>query len=525
MGRVVVIGAGLAGICAAYAAARAGARVVVADRGAVGRGTNSAMANAFFAGPTSAYGPEDWARDTVRIGRRLNRPAMVEAVARAAPEALAFFRPLGLELVEHERHYLYDAPRPDAIRGALMMQAVARGLARTPEVQSVTGFQAARLAASGGRVLGVAGWGPDGRPAGLAGRAVVLATGGAAALYARNDNVRSQLGQGYALAARAGLPLWDLEFVQFYPLVLAEPGLPSLMLYPPYPPGARLLGPEGEDLLEASGIADMDQAIQVERDRFALAVFAASQEGPVRLDYSGVAEPLWRRYPLAHQGRLKWDFRSRPVRVAPGAHFCMGGVAVDRACRTGLEGLYAAGEAVWGLHGANRRGGNALLECLATGLLAGRAAAAEALAGEDPPAPTPELARVSPAREAGSTGHRRALARLRELAWRRAGMVRAAPDLRAGLAELEALEPELAALPAAELHQARRREDLLAAALVLRGVLAASLARAESRGSFQRADHPRADDRDWLASSRLAWRRGALELSHHRVGETPPELA
>jgi aspartate oxidase len=520
----LVIGAGLAGACAAYAAARAGARVLVVDRGAVGRGTNSALANAFFAGPTASYGVEEWAADTVEIGRGLNRPAMVEAVGRAAFEALAGFGGLGVDLEEHGRHYLFAAPRPDAIRGALMMRAVARGLARTPGVESLTGFQACRLVQSGGRVAGVAGWDREGRAAGLAGRAAVLAAGGAAALYARNDNVRSQLGQGYALAARAGLPLWDLEFVQFYPLVLAEPGLPSLMLYPPYPPGVRLWGPEGEDLLASAGIADMDQAVQVERDRFANAVFAASRRGSVRLDYTGVAEKHWDRYPLAHQRRLKWDFRSRPVRVAPGAHFCMGGVAVNGRCGTGLPGLYAAGEAVWGLHGANRRGGNALLECLATGLLAGRAAAAEAAAGPDPRVPPPELDPAAPGAGSGCGPHRRALARLRELAWRRAGMVRDAAGLEAGLAELEGLEPELAGLPAAALEQARRREDLLAAALVLRGVLLASRERAESRGSFQRSDHPPAGDGEAPANSRLVWDRGAPGLSRHPVGAEPPEL-
>ena len=82
---------------------------------------------------------------------------------------------------------------------------------------------------------------------------MILATGGAGAIYRRNDNQRSILGDGYILALKAGLPLYDLEFVQFYPLVLAEPRLSTFILYPPYSNEARLLNEQGEELLEASG--------------------------------------------------------------------------------------------------------------------------------------------------------------------------------------------------------------------------------------------------------------------------------
>ena len=83
--------------------------------------------------------------------------------------------------------------------------------------------------------------------------AVVLACGGAGAVYAVNDNMKAIMGQGYTLAAQAGLPLMDLEFVQFYPLVLVEPGLPPVMLYPSYPAQARLLNAAGEDILARHG--------------------------------------------------------------------------------------------------------------------------------------------------------------------------------------------------------------------------------------------------------------------------------
>ena len=97
------------------------------------------------------------------------------------------------------------------------------------------GFVVFDLVVEGGEVRGAFGFSREGKPFLIQSKAVILAAGGAGGIYQRNDNQRTILGDGYALALRAGLPLYDLEFVQFYPLVLAEPRLSTFMLYPPYP--------------------------------------------------------------------------------------------------------------------------------------------------------------------------------------------------------------------------------------------------------------------------------------------------
>ncbi len=506
---VVIIGAGLAGMTAAAAAAEAGARVLLLDRGGVGLGTNSAISNGFITATTSTYGPEQYVADTIAIGCRLNHRPKVEQAAAQAPAAIAFARRLGVPLVEGPDFYQASSDRPELIRGVPLVRSMARALAGMARVRAVTGCQVLELVRCGDRVAGVEYLDREGRLRTLAAGAVVLAGGGAGAIYARHDTQRSTCGQAYALAARAGLDLWDMEFVQFYPLVIDEPGLPALIIYPPYPHRARLLGPEGEDLLAELG--DLNQAMLEKRDAMSTHLFALERRGPLRLDLTGLTESDWSRYPNAVMDRLHWDWRRRPARVGPGVHFFMGGVRTDPEGRTGTPGLLACGEVTWGLHGANRRGGNALLECLFTGLATGRAAAHQAAGARPAPLADPG---TPPAPGPGPTPDPRALRRrLGQVAWDRAGVVRDATGIEAGLRELAALERAAAALPAGNARELRAREDFSCAALVLRAVLSASRQRAESRGAFSRADHPRRDDVRWLASSRLRPTSGGFAWS------------
>ncbi|MFH1057956.1 MAG: FAD-dependent oxidoreductase, partial [Pseudomonadota bacterium] len=389
--RVVIIGAGLAGISAALTALESGAAVLMLDRGGLGLGTNSALANGVFAGPTRVYAPEQYLVDTLAVGKDLNRRELLEVAAARACEALAFLAPHGLDLAEGPAAYSYRSPRPDVFRGAEMMRALAAALRGRPGFSFRGGFQVRNLVVEDGRLAGLEGWDRAGRLVLIPAATVILATGGAAAIYARNDNQKSTLGQGWLLAARAGLALMDLEFVQFYPLVMDQPGLPQVMLYPPYPKAAKLVDAQGHDVAAAHGLKDLDQAISLLRDAFAALVYRASQAGPVYMDYTAVPESAWADYPMALFTHLRHDFRRTPVRVMPGAHFCMGGARIDPAARTDLPGLLACGEAAWGLHGANRRGGNALTECAVFGRVAGQTAAAMA-AEAGPAGPEREIA-------------------------------------------------------------------------------------------------------------------------------------
>jgi succinate dehydrogenase / fumarate reductase flavoprotein subunit len=202
----------------------------------------------------------------------------------------------------------------------------------------------------------------------------------------------------------------------------------------------------------------------------------------------------------------------------------MGGVRIDENCETGAAGLFACGEVVWGLHGANRRGGNALTECVVTGRIAGREAArrsSSAMLGSlelglphRPWLALPTLA---------TDELRRLRTLIREVAWNCAGVARSEQGLARGLKSLPELEGRLQGGKPETSTEMTLRDDLVSAMFVLKAVLAASVPRRESRGSFQREDAPRQDDVNWRKNSRLTYdpSNGEVTVSYHSVEGRP----
>lgn len=503
-GDVVVVGAGLAGMRAALAAAQAGARVTLVDRGPIGTGSNSAMSNAVFAAPISAERIDEYLALVLTIGRGLNRPAYVRRVAEGAPEGLAFLESLGLPLRQRAGQWSVRSPRRGAIPGIPLVRAVARRVEAEKGIRVERGLVVQSLTIRAGRAAGVRGLGLSGEERELPAGAVILACGGAGAIFQRHDNQAAILGQGYALAARAGVPLWDMEFVQCYPIVLDEPGMPTMMIYPPYPPEARLLSPSGEDLLRKHGLGDINQAIVRHRDSFAVLLQEEEAAGPVRMDLRAVPEEAWEAHPLSLLRRFKALCAGRPIRVSPAVHFCMGGVGIGDRGETALPGLFACGEMVWGLHGANRMGGNALMECLVSGRLAGEGAAGDAAGA---PAGRGEPAGMEEGRPGGAapTDLAALRERIRLVAWRDAGLRRSREGMARGLAEAEALASALRNARVETPRERILRSDLGSALFSLRAILAAGLSREESRGCFLRSDYPAQDDGRWRRNSRLRW--------------------
>ncbi len=184
----------------------------------------------------------------------------------------------------------------------------------------------------------------------------------------------------------------------------------------------------------------------------------------------------------------------------------MGGVRTDSNSRTVLPGLFACGEMVWGLHGANRRGGNALTECAVMGKITGRNATlyarANPLSGSFRQKASHEW---TPGEKASIKRLRDLRQNMREIAWNYAGIQRTEAGIHHGLAEIDGLLTQLQTVLPHTIEERRLKEDLLSGVLVTKAVLTASLARQESRGSFIRRDFPREDDRNWLRNSCLTY--------------------
>ncbi len=232
---VIIVGAGLAGMAAAISANNEGASVTLIDRGSIGLGTNSALAGGQFTGPTFLHSPEEFIRDTLEVGRGINRESLIRLVASKASEGFDFLREIGLNLAETPTAFRIQSSSPEIIPGVTLVKKVAEKVRKLKNIQISTGFYVTEIITDNGQALGINGFDKEGKNRTIRGDSTVIATGGAGAIYSKNDNQKTIMGQGYHLAAKAGLELWDMEFVQCYPLSFQNSHLPAMLVYPPYP--------------------------------------------------------------------------------------------------------------------------------------------------------------------------------------------------------------------------------------------------------------------------------------------------
>jgi fumarate reductase (CoM/CoB) subunit A len=523
---LLIIGSGLAGIASALEAERSGLKILIVGKFSIGMGTNTSMANGFFTAANSRFSPEDHLQATLETGKGLNHLKLVKTLVENGADAMKRLREYGVPLVERGIGYTIDRPESlSQLPGVLLIKALVERL-KNSTIQLLPGFVIFDLIIEEGEVRGAFGFFRDARPCLIRSKAVILTTGGAGAIYGRNDNQKSILGDGYALALRAGLPLFDLELVQFYPFVLAEPRLSTFMVYPPYPKEIRLVNEKGEHLLERLDIrGDYNQAILDQRDSLSIALYEASQKGDVYFDFTQIPEERWNYYPLNFLKKSQFPFRERPFLISPSVHFFMGGVEIDETGKTVLPGLFGAGEVAWGIHGANRLGGNALTECALFGSIAGKSAAEYARAkenGERQSIPSEVLKRRWERKVKGYIKRKRGtsdhpgdlLKSLKDLAWKYAGPIREKGSLEEGLDRLASVEKRIERVYSATLKDLFKKRDLENAALLLKAILKGSLLRTESRGSFFRKDFPDQDDENWLKNTRYHLEKGDLKITH-----------
>ena len=534
---ILVIGSGLAGLLSAFEAERTGLRVLIVGKFAIGMGTNTSLANGAFTASNSLFSKEDHFQATLESGQGLNQVRLVKTLIEKGPEAIKRLRDYGAPILEKGMGYIMDRPENSSqLPGILLIKPLVERL-KSSSIKVLPGLVIFDLVVEEGEVRGAFGFLKDGRPCLIRSRAVVLSTGGAGAIYRRNDNQRSILGDGYALALRAGLLLFDLEFVQFYPFVLGEPRLSSFLLYPPYPKEVRLFDEKREDLLERFNIqGDLNRAIIVQRDRLSIALYNASQSGDVFFDLTQVPQEKWEHYPLNFLKKSKFPFRERPFLVSPAVHFFMGGVEIDEKGGTSLPGLFATGEAAWGIHGANRLGGNALTECAVFGVMGGQSAAeyvrekgrlqeTSHLFSENFMKKWDRKVRTYLRRRRGTFDYPRDLLKdLKDMAWRYASPVREEGSLKEGLERLASIEKRIDEVYPATLKDLFRKRDLENVALLLKAILRGSLLRTESRGSFFRKDFPDQDDTHWLKNTCYRLVKGELKVTHTEKAQMSKSL-
>ena len=467
---VAVVGAGAAGLYAALTASRAGGRVALVSATRLAQTASYWAQGGLAAAMAVDDSPERHLADTLAAGRGAGRPSTARVLCEDAPERVRELEALGVRFdADRFGRLALGLEGGHSVRRVVHAGGSATGRRITRQLSAdvvadehivvLEGRRAAALHVHDGRCTGVCTH--DGTA--VSARGVILASGGAAALWSRTTNPPGAFGSGLLLALAAGAPLADLELMQFHPTAVVDPrrtdsaGRPRrsvegfLITEAIRGEGAILLGADGERFVDE--LAPRDEVARAIETRL-----RESGERSVGLDMRMV-DP--RRFPNVVNALR--DAGIEPTRelvpVAPAAHYSMGGVATDADGRARLDGLYAVGEsACTGLHGANRLASNSLSECF----VFGRRAALAALEAPDRPAG------VAPA--AGEPLETAATmlpsAETRAAVWELAGLERD----RTGLERLATLDHPLARL-----------------------VAASALAREESRGAHRRRDHPERD--------------------------------
>jgi L-aspartate oxidase len=382
--QLIVVGAGAAGLYTALCASRHGGRVTLVSA------TPLAGASSYWAqgGLAAAIAPPDTPEqhlaDTVAAGRGAVRESAARVLCREAPAAVEDLarlgvrfdadrqgRPaLGLEGGHSHRRVVHAG---GAATGRRIIRQLSALASADPRIEILEDRRVTALVTQAGRCVGVRLL--EGQM--LNAPATVLATGGAAALWARTTNPAGATGSGLLLAHNAGAELADLEFMQFHPTALVGANGSDGMLV------SEAVRGEGAILVDDRGERFVNELAP--RDEVALAVqetMLRTGARSVGLDMRSVDPGLFPNV-VAALRQSGFDPERELIPVAPAAHYMMGGVATDLEARSSLPGLYAVGEcSCTGLHGANRLASNSLTECFVFGA---RAAVAALTEPPDPP--------------------------------------------------------------------------------------------------------------------------------------------
>lgn len=551
---VLVIGSGGAGLRAAIELAERGVEVLVLSKRSRKDAHTVLAAGGINAALATMDREDTWqqhAADTLKESYLLADPRTVQIVAEGGGEGIADLERYGMPFAREEdgrisqRFFGAHTYRRTAFAGDYTGLEIQRALvnrATQLQVPFLDRVYVTRILVKDGVAFGAYGFDlEDGSRYVIHADAVILATGGHTRLWRRTSSRRDEnTGDSFRLALEAGGRIRDPELVQFHPSGLLEPedAAGTLVSEAARGEGGILRNALGERFMAHYDPERMELST---RDRVALACYTEIKEGRgtanggVLLDVSHLPrETIMRRLPRVYQILLELqllDITTTPMEVAPTAHYSMGGVWVrpdDHG--TGVEGLYAIGEAASGLHGANRLGGNSLIELLVFGRIVGQAAAeySAGLGGQQRSAVALAEAAAEVDQTLGLNGQEsvRLLQRaIRNLMTEHAGVVRDEPGLLAGLAKLQEIETRVAGLGVhpdlAGFQDLAHVFDLKASLIAARATLEAALERRETRGCHNRADYPNLDPAHQV---NLVW-SGPGRLMRESIPPIPAEIA
>jgi succinate dehydrogenase / fumarate reductase flavoprotein subunit len=551
---VLVIGSGGSGLRAAIELAEQRVDVTVVGK----RSRLDAHTSLAAGGINASLGtmdPQDsWqqhAADTIKESYYLADPHTVETVARGAEQGIRDLERYGMAFAREtdgrisQRFFGAHTFRRTAFAGDYTGLEIQRSLVARAEqlaIPIMDGLYITELLVDDNTVFGAYGFDlGDGSRYLIHADAVILAAGGHTRIWRRTSSRRDEnTGDAFRLAVEAGGRLRDAELVQFHPSGILEPenAAGTLISEAARGEGGILRNAAGERFMERYDPVRMELST---RDRVALAAYTeikegrGTEKGGVWLDVSHLPrETIMNRLPRVYQTMLELqmlDITQQPIEIAPTAHYSMGGVWTRSSDHsTDVDGLYAIGEASSGLHGANRLGGNSLIELLVYGRIVGQAAATysagRSLHRRSAAAIAAARTELDELLAADGTENVRALQRaVRNTMTEHAGVVRDETGLSTGLAELDEIEDRLKRIGVhpdiAGFADLAHAFDLKASLLAARATLESALARRETRGCHNRSDHP---DLDPALQVNLVWSPGTGVVAEP-IAPVPDEIA
>ena len=553
---VLIIGAGGAGLRAAIEALAQGVRVAVVCKSLLGKAHTVMAEGGIAAAMANVDTSDDWRahfRDTMRGGKFLNNWRMAQLHAQEAPERVRELEQWGA---------LFDRTE----NGDILQRAFGgHTFKRLCHVGDRTGLEMIRtlqdrgvhlgidvymectithLLKDGDRIAGALGyWREQGRFVVFRAKSVIICTGGIGKAWKITSNSWEYTGDGMALAYDAGAELMDMEFVQFHPTGMVwPPGVQGILVTEAVRgEGGILRNKDGERFMERYDPKKLELST---RDVVARAIYTEVREGRgtehggAFLDISHQpADYVKRKLPSMYHQFLELadvDITKGPMEVGPTCHYMMGGIRVDaETAQTSIPGLFAAGEAAAGLHGANRLGGNSLSDLLVFGRRAGLAAAEYAKRREMPPVDSPQIEEAAqqmlapferPSGDSPYVIHDDLQSAMQSLV----GIFRNKGDLRRALSELDALKERAAGV---RVEGSRLFNpgwhlawDLHSMLTIAEAVTRSALARSESRGAHSRIDYPNLDGAWGKKHNVVVNNVGTMTLVEAPVVEMPDDL-
>ena len=523
---VLVIGTGGSGLRAAIELAESGTDVLAVGK----RPKHDAHTSLAAGGINAALGTMDeedsWqqhAADTIKESYYLADPRTVQVVAQGAQRGIEDLERYGMNFAREQdgrisqRFFGAHKFRRTAFAGDYTGLEIQRTLIRRAEqlqIPVLDSVYITELLVAEGKIFGAYGFDVnDGTGYLIYADAVILAAGGHNRIWRRSSSRRDEnTGDSFRLAVEAGARLRDAELVQFHPSGIIEPEsvAGTLISEAARGEGGILTNALGERFMERYDPERMELST---RDRVALAAYTEISEGRgtdkggVWLDVSHLPrETIMSRLPRVYQTMLEeqmLDITQEKIEIAPTAHYSMGGVWVDPLTHaTEVPGLYAIGEASSGLHGANRLGGNSLIELLVFGRIVGQEAAgySRALMSHQRSQQAIDQARHSVQSLVSADGEEnvRSLQRaIRDVMTAHAGVVRNEAGLQLGLEKLGEIEQRMQNIgihpDIAGFQDLCHAFDLKSSVLAARATLESALERKETRGCHNRSDYPMAD--------------------------------